>query len=72
MTMKQKQLVELKNNRKVAAQEIKLQTFEAFKRKVTDEIGWDRCLELIKEAEEEMVFRYSDLAKVDHNHFENA
>ena len=72
MAIKNKELAELKGNRKVAAQEIKIQTFETFKKKVTEEIGHERCLELIKEAEEEMVFRYSDFAKVNHNHFENA
>ena len=70
--IKTKELSELKNYRKIAEQEIKLQTYYAFRRKVAEIIGNDKMIELVRECEKEMAYHDYETAVQKHNNFENA
>ena len=69
---KQAQITKLKKARKATAVEIKLQTFELFKKIVKDRYGQDEYLKMIKEAEEELVYYTWDMATQHFTRFENA
>ena len=61
---------ELKKPRKATAVEIKLQTFYVFKRLVAAEIGQDKMIQLVQEAEDQMVYWDYDTAKQKYTKFE--
>ena len=69
---KQAQITKLKKARKATAVEIKLQTFELFKKIVKDRYGQDEYLKMIKESEEELVYYTWDMATQSFTRFENA
>ena len=69
---KQLQLAKLKKARKATAVEIKLQTFELFKKIVKDRYGQDEYLKMIKETEEELVYYTWDMATQTFTRFEGA
>lgn len=53
-------------------EEIKLQTFEIFKKLISEEIGKDRMIQLVQEAEEQMIYLDYDTAKQKYTRFEGA
>lgn len=70
ISAKSAQLQKLKKARKATVVEIKLQTFEIFKQLVSDEMGKDRMIQLVQEAENQMVYWDYDNAKQRFTRFE--
>ena len=62
VAIKQAQLSEYKKARKATNVEIQLQTFQIFKNLVSERIGREEMLKLIKEAEDEMIYYDYDMA----------
>lgn len=72
VAVKQAQLSEYKKARKATNVEIKLQTFQIFKKLVAERIGKEEMLKLIKEAEDEMIYYDYDMATQKFTRFDGA
>ena len=72
VAIKQAQLSEYKKARKATDVEIKLQTFQIFKKLVAEKIGKEEMLKLIKEAEDEMIYYDYDMATQKFTRFDGA
>lgn len=72
MAIKQAQLSEYKKARKATNVEIQLQTFQIFKNLVSERIGREEMLKLIKEAEDEMIYYDYDMATQKFTRFDGA
>ena len=72
VAIKQAQLSEYKKARKATNVEIQLQTFQIFKNLVSERIGREEMLKLIKEAEDEMIYYDYDMATQKFTRFDGA
>lgn len=70
VAIRRAQLSEYKKARKATNIEIKLQTFEIFKKLVAERIGKEEMLKLVKEAEDEMLYYDYDMATQTFTRFE--